>query len=234
MGDGRIFLAKISAPLPLMKTYPMSLISVGSISLDSTFKTLYFTASCRCKLLSSAADSHRSTPCKQGPAYATYMHGYIQYINGAINYTIIEQIFPSPTPTRTRISARIGHHLHYRSKPEPLCSLCVYLKGQCLDIFENVSLKDQCLEIFDVGPLLRYLHRLGTNPILILMCMRSSRVVRASDRQRRSRNSPGFDPMASSEGRQMKQCRIQYTEKNIQKIPLLKKIMEAMSKRLQK
>ncbi len=37
MGGGRIFL-KPSAPLSLMKTYRMSLISAGSISLDSTFK----------------------------------------------------------------------------------------------------------------------------------------------------------------------------------------------------
>jgi hypothetical protein len=37
MGDGRIFL-KISAPLSLMNTYQIDLISAGSISLDSTFK----------------------------------------------------------------------------------------------------------------------------------------------------------------------------------------------------
>jgi hypothetical protein len=36
MQDGRIFL-KTFAPLSLMMTYPMSLISAGSISLDSTF-----------------------------------------------------------------------------------------------------------------------------------------------------------------------------------------------------
>jgi hypothetical protein len=38
MGDGRIFLKKSTAPLSLMTTYLMSLISAGSISLDSTFK----------------------------------------------------------------------------------------------------------------------------------------------------------------------------------------------------
>ncbi len=37
-GDGRIFL-KTFAPLSLMTTYRMSLISAGSISLDSTFKS---------------------------------------------------------------------------------------------------------------------------------------------------------------------------------------------------
>jgi hypothetical protein len=37
MGDGRIFL-KISAPLSLINTNQMNLISAGSISLDSTFK----------------------------------------------------------------------------------------------------------------------------------------------------------------------------------------------------
>jgi hypothetical protein len=37
MGVRRIFL-KPSAPLSLIKTYRMSLISAGSISLDSTFK----------------------------------------------------------------------------------------------------------------------------------------------------------------------------------------------------
>jgi hypothetical protein len=38
MGGGQIFL-KPSAPLSLMKTYRMSLILAGSISLDSTFNT---------------------------------------------------------------------------------------------------------------------------------------------------------------------------------------------------
>jgi hypothetical protein len=37
MGDRQIFL-KTSSPLSLMTTYQMSLISAGSISLDSTFK----------------------------------------------------------------------------------------------------------------------------------------------------------------------------------------------------
>jgi hypothetical protein len=43
---------------------------------------------------------------------------------------------------------------------------------------------------------------------LIHLWMRSSPVVRASDCQCRSRNSPGFDPsiLGHSEGRQMKQC----------------------------
>ncbi len=38
VGDGRIFL-KTSAPLSLMKTFWMKLISAGSISLDSSFNT---------------------------------------------------------------------------------------------------------------------------------------------------------------------------------------------------
>jgi hypothetical protein len=38
MEDGRIFL-KISAPLSLIKTYRLNLISAGSISLDSTLKS---------------------------------------------------------------------------------------------------------------------------------------------------------------------------------------------------
>ncbi len=38
MGDRRIFLKKPAATLPLIKIYRMSLISTGSISLDSTFK----------------------------------------------------------------------------------------------------------------------------------------------------------------------------------------------------
>ncbi len=38
MGDGRIFPKKPAVTLPLIKTYQMSLISTGSISLDSTFK----------------------------------------------------------------------------------------------------------------------------------------------------------------------------------------------------
>jgi hypothetical protein len=43
MGDGRIFFyIKTSAPLSLMTTYRMSLISTGAVSLDSTFKTLRF------------------------------------------------------------------------------------------------------------------------------------------------------------------------------------------------
>jgi hypothetical protein len=37
MGDGLIFL-KTPAPLSLIKTFRMNLISAGSISLDSTFK----------------------------------------------------------------------------------------------------------------------------------------------------------------------------------------------------
>jgi hypothetical protein len=39
MGDFRIFL-KISVPLALINTYQMNIISAGSISLESTFKTL--------------------------------------------------------------------------------------------------------------------------------------------------------------------------------------------------
>jgi hypothetical protein len=39
MGDGRIFLkTRRDTPLPSIKIYQMSLISTGSISLDSTFK----------------------------------------------------------------------------------------------------------------------------------------------------------------------------------------------------
>jgi hypothetical protein len=37
MGDGWIFL-QISAPLSLIQTYQMNLISTGSISLDNAFK----------------------------------------------------------------------------------------------------------------------------------------------------------------------------------------------------
>ncbi len=56
--------------------------------------------------------------------------------------------------------------------------------------------------------------------------MRSSRVVRASDSQCRSRNCPWFDPSilrhSESEGRQMKQCWISYVKrKNTKrKIPI--------------
>ena len=42
MGDGRILL-KTHATIPLKKSYRMSLISAGSISLDSTFKSADFT-----------------------------------------------------------------------------------------------------------------------------------------------------------------------------------------------
>jgi hypothetical protein len=38
MGEGRVFFQKTSATLFLMTTYPMSLISAGSILLDSTLK----------------------------------------------------------------------------------------------------------------------------------------------------------------------------------------------------
>ncbi len=41
MGGGRIFIKKTAVPLSLMTTFRMSLISAGSISLDSTFKRLF-------------------------------------------------------------------------------------------------------------------------------------------------------------------------------------------------
>jgi hypothetical protein len=56
--------------------------------------------------------------------------------------------------------------------------------------------------------------------------MRSSRVVRASDIQCRSRNCPGFDPSilrsdtVESEGRQMKQYLISDKKKNLKKSPI--------------
>ncbi len=42
MGDGRIFLKKAATTLPLIKIYRMSLLSAGSILLDSTFKEIFF------------------------------------------------------------------------------------------------------------------------------------------------------------------------------------------------
>ncbi len=55
-----------------------------------------------------------------------------------------------------------------------------------------------------------------------LQWMRSSLVVSASDCQCRSRNSPASSDTVESEGRQMKQCWIQYIVKKSQKIPLFK------------
>ncbi len=78
-------------------------------------------------------------------------------------------------------------------------------------MFENVILKDQCLEIFDFGPLLRYLHRLGTNPILILMCLRSSRewlepLTVNAEVAAVLGSIPASSDTVEYEGRQMKQC----------------------------
>jgi hypothetical protein len=63
---------------------------------------------------------------------------------------------------------------------------------------------------------------LELNSVQLCWWMRSSRVVRASDSQCRSRNCPGFDPSilrhSESEGRHMKQSYIK--NKKIKKSPL--------------
>ena len=41
MGDGQILLKPRHTTIPLIKSYRMSLISAASISLDSTFKSIY-------------------------------------------------------------------------------------------------------------------------------------------------------------------------------------------------